>query len=222
MRKVITIDGLAASGKSSISRALSEKIGFIHLNSGAHYRAVAYLLRESKLENTPENLAQLLKSNKIELYNSNGATDILINGKVCTEHLFSNDISILVSKVSAVPIVREALLDAQRHAFDGEDIVAEGRDMGTVVFSDASAKFFIVVDVEVRTRRRMQQLGLNQEIDFDRLKAELLQRDKRDQNREISPAVAAADALIIDNSRGSLTEVVENIYASLRKIGVLP
>lgn len=223
-RKIITVDGLASSGKSSISKLLSEKLKFCHLSSGLGYRAIALLaLRENIEPSDVPSLLALIKQHKIEFTNSG----LLIDGEDHTPALLDPKVSEMTSRSSLHAPVRTALLSLQRNAFDGQNMVAEGRDMGTVVFPEANLKFFIIADVAVRIARRIKQLSENS-IDPERLKLlkkdmeiEIIERDKRDMERVISPTVAAQDAIIIDNSTESLTKTIDNMYDLVLKKGLL-
>ena len=217
-RKVITIDGLAGSGKSSIASQLAQRLGFVHFNSGLLYRAVAHLVSQHGVSVDDEDaITKLIKSHRIELRWRSGVGAQLIIDEVVIDatQVSTPALSEITSQVSKHFKVREALLEMQRVAFAGHDLVAEGRDMGTVVFPAADLKFFVQADVAVRIERRMAQLALksgNPAISKVDMQKEILERDQRDSARAVSPTIAASDAILIDNSSGSLNEVVEKIY----------
>ncbi|MCL4121434.1 UNVERIFIED_CONTAM: hypothetical protein GTU68_051090 [Idotea baltica] len=228
---IITIDGLAASGKSSIAKLLAEKLNYIHLNSGLLYRAVSYLSLEYinknnlDIENLNEEIIlDLIKNNKIYFKQENTKLVLYINENNPGKDLFSEEVAKVASIVSAKEKVRKALMDLQRELGKTNNLVAEGRDMGTVVFPNADCKFFIEVDVETRAQRRLSQADTNSNTKNDDnllkslendIKKEIIERDERDKNREISPAKPAEDAIIINNSSEELTQVVKNIYDSV-------
>jgi cytidylate kinase len=220
-RSIITVDGLAGSGKTSISRLLAEKLGFVHFNSGLLYRAVGWLsLSEGVDPDQEAPTAALLDTHKVELRLGAGkSTELWIDGRQRSTEVLDPQVSEATSKAAKHPRVRTQLLEAQRLAFPRESLVAEGRDMGTVIFPNASLKFYIAVTAEVKAERRLRQLvatGNYSEKDITELRAklriELAERDERDSKRETAPARAAADAVHIDNSAVTLTEVVETMY----------
>lgn len=238
-RSVITVDGPAGSGKSTLARMLAARLGFKHLNSGMAYRAVALLLQQGGIECTGANripkelrIARQLAKHSIEILDSKlfeegdggtkEGTAIRIDGTVCGSELFSPETGSLASKLSAMHAVRDFLLPVQRRAFQGKSIVAEGRDMGTVVFPDAQLKFYIEADQKVRTARRQAQLveqGIT--LTAEEVSRELQERDRRDSERAISPLIPALDAVIIDNSSIGLTEILENMYNSALSRGLV-
>ena len=229
MRKVITIDGLAGSGKSSIAKELSKKTQFKHLNSGILYRAIAYIALKNKFDFkdiNQEKLAQLLSSSKIETLTDGISSSVLINGTNPGNDLFLKEVTEASSVLSAEKLVREHLVQLQRNAFKDHNMIAEGRDMGTVIFPDAQAKFFIETDIKERAKRRLAQIDnnivpANQASLVEKIEQEILERDKRDQKRSLSPAIPAPDAIIIDNSAQTLTQVVKIIYDLLLKQGLV-
>jgi len=228
-RKVITVDGLAASGKSALAHTLAEKIGYVNFSSGLIYRALGFLaLKEGKNCDKEEQLLELLRAHSLRFIRSDkGDCQLELDGKALGKELFAPAVSEATSKGSRHRRVREALLDLQRSAFAGQNLVAEGRDMGTVVFPDADLKFFIKASEEVRVERRIRQItrAKTAEIDLNLLKRdiqiEIHERDMRDLNRPDSPAIPAKDALVIDNSQQTLTAVIEYMYDAVLKKGLI-
>jgi len=225
-RQVITIDGLAGSGKSSIAAQLARRLGFVHFNSGLLYRAVAFGTRHRGISVDEEaTIVRLIGEQRFELiWSRDCGAGLLIDGVPINVALVSTpEISEATSLISRHSAVRDALLDAQRQAFVSHDLVAEGRDMGTVVFPSAALKFFVQANVDVRIGRRLAQLGMvggDLEEHKKNIEREILARDQRDSSRAVAPTVAARDAILIDNSSRALTEVVENMYSHALAAGI--
>ena len=201
---VITIDGPSASGKGALARAIANKFDFNILDSGVLYRLYAYL---SKMSFSPDEIANQIegyvefKKNKEKLLVSYKSTDV-------TSELRSEIIAKSASEHSSKKEVREALFNIQRNFYDGGGLVADGRDMGTVVFKDAKLKIFLTASPEERAKRRFIELqNLGQEVNMPALIADIEQRDKKDSSRELSPLLPAEDAHIIDSSNMRLDEV---------------
>lgn len=225
-RKVITIDGLAASGKTTIAKMLAERLGFIFFSSGLIYRAVGYLCLQNSLNPDSESeVVDALKKSAIELRLSEAGDNLLfLNNLEITAKIFQPEISEATSRASKHPQVRNLLFELQRGAFPGKDIVAEGRDMGTVIFPDADVKFYITCSTDAVIERRLAQLSKGRKISEEELnslkskmKIEITERDLRDKNRLTAPAVPASDAQIVDNSSPHLTETLDRVYSSAIK-----
>ena len=201
---VITIDGPSASGKGALAREIANKFDFNILDSGVLYRLYAYL---SKMSFSPDEIANQIeryvefKKNKEKLLVSYKSNDV-------TSELRSEIIAKSASEHSSKKEVREALFNIQRNFYDGEGLVADGRDMGTVVFKDAKLKIFLTASPEERAKRRFIELqNLGQEVNMPALIADIEQRDKKDSSRKLSPLLPAEDAHIIDSSNMKLDEV---------------
>ena len=227
-RTIITIDGLAATGKSSIAKALAERTGFYLLPSGAIYRALAWLAVENGIAlDNEQALVELLSSHSIKISDAQ-QSQVQIDGQQVDPLLRTPQISDATSVISALPLVREALIPLQREAFEGKPLIAEGRDMGTVVFPDANLKFFIEVDESLRLERRFEQLKATLEDPSpeqlqelrEQMRKEVAHRDARDSTREHSPTVPASDAILVDNSSETLTKTVDWIYAFVLERGL--
>jgi len=218
-RCVITVDGLAGSGKSTLAQLLSEKLVFVHFNSGLLYRAVGYLALQNGIKpNDESGVLNLLKQTSIEM-NEVEAVQIK-DQRITAEELHQTRISEAASLASGFASVRACLNNLQRNVFKGSGLVAEGRDMGTVIFPEALVKFFIEASVEVRVARRLAQLKVNEQDEAKlkrEIEIEIIERDERDKNRAVAPTVAAEGAVIIDNSSLPLTKVVQYMYDIVAK-----
>ncbi len=217
-RIVISVDGLAGSGKSSLALGLAERLKFQHFWSGQLYRIVGLLAVKNSIDFADgKRIVEVLKAHSVEAVRSHtGSSAASLDGKVMSIELTSPDVSEAASRVAVLPEVRAYLVALQRESFPGLNIVAEGRDMGTVIFPESALKFFITAPVETRVSRRLSQLGLvggAADVVAEQLKKEIYERDKRDSERLIAPTKAAGDAIIIDNASQSLTEVIEHMYA---------
>lgn len=206
---MVTIDGPAGSGKSSVARAVAGKLGVVNLNTGAAYRAVALLaLREGADLGDEFTLAGLAARVGLD------AEGTMVDGApVREDDLRTPEVSAAASRVSAHPEVRRVLLDVQRSAAERAraegGAVVEGRDIGTVVLPDAELKIFLSASAEERARRRAQQTG--REAELDRIRQAIDTRDRRDSEREASPLKAAPDAVVLDTTALSLEEVVAKV-----------
>lgn len=233
-RPVITMDGPAGSGKSTLSAMLAQKLGWVNLNSGALYRAIAYeaLQKKIRLDDHPA-ITTLAQSTKLELReNAQKQSEVLINGRVAGDEIRTPEVSEATSKIAVIPEVRAALRDAQRHAFAGRGLVAEGRDMGTVVFADANLKIFLTVSEDARIERRIAQLkseaekagaAMTDEAIASlraQMRVEIQERDIRDSSRAVAPLKPAADAITVDNSSKTLEETLEEILKLARARGL--
>ncbi len=229
-RKVITIDGLAATGKSSVAQSLAKRLDYAHFSSGLLYRLLGYaVLSHASNIKDETTVMSCLQSLKLEIELGKERNNIaMLNGKDITNQLFSSNVSEASSRVSVFPGVRKFLLEKQRNIFSEKNLVAEGRDMGTVVFPNADLKFFIEAELGVRIKRRLSQINYDQEgadVELNSLKqnmeVEIIERDRRDIERENSPTIPAIDSIRINNSKESLTEVVERMYDFVSKRGLV-
>lgn len=211
---IIAIDGPAASGKSTVAKALARHLGVRHLDTGAMYRAVAWLALESGVPlDDAEGLAALAGINPIEFdYEGDAslATAVCIAGRDVTAAIRTPEVDAAVSPVAAVPAVREALVEQQRRLASAHDTVVEGRDIGTVVFPHAEVKVFLTASAEERARRRRIDLAA-QGLDVEQaeVQARIERRDRYDSTREASPLEIAADADLLDTTGMSVEQVVD-------------
>jgi CMP/dCMP kinase len=210
---IITIDGPAAAGKSTAARLLAQRIGFVLLDSGALYRCVALHLLRGKISPDASRIPEeALSALEIAVEPGPLATKVLLNREDVTPLLRHESISEAASRFSALPEVRQALLELQRSTSARWNLVAEGRDMGTVVFPHARFKFFLIADLDERARRRyLELIGRGERADLDQVRSHMIERDRRDATRKASPLVMAADAVAIDAGALTPEEVVGRI-----------
>lgn len=207
MSTVVAIDGPAGAGKSTVARMVADHLHYAYINTGSLYRALAYAAMTSGIafsDITPEFLETL----QLEFCGA----DLYLNGKKLDAQLRQPECAKGASIVSAKPFVRDFLMPVQRNAANGQWIVMEGRDIGTVVFPDAEKKFFVTASPEERARRRMAQSGeVANGASFESILADIIARDERDMNREIAPLKQADDAVLIDTTGLTIDEVVAKI-----------
>lgn len=216
---IIAIDGPSGAGKSSVAKAVAKKLGFSCLDTGAMYRAVAWqALQNGTALDDAEALGAIARGYDIEFGHAPGEPvpkRVFIGGAEVTEAIRTAEIDRAVSPVSAVPAVREALVEQQRRIGRAGNYVVEGRDIGTVVFPEAEAKIFLTASNEERARRRVLQnaeRGVGS-TDYDEVLADLVRRDEADSSRAASPLRAAEDASRIDSTAHSMEEVIDMICA---------
>ena len=219
MNSVITIDGPSGSGKGTISRGVARSLGWDLLDSGALYRAVALaaIQREIELEDAEE-VTRLARYLDIRFEVGKKETEVLLSGVLVGNTLRTEETGNAASIVAAIPTVREALLQRQRDFSQSSGLVADGRDMGTVVFPEACCKIFLTASAEERAKRREKQLrdkGIAANI--DQLLKVIIERDDRDQNRSVAPLIAASDAHVIDSSKLSILEVQLQVISAVRR-----
>jgi len=207
---VLTIDGPSGAGKGAVSARVAEKLGWHLLDSGAVYRAVALAAIDRGVDPEDEAaLVALCRGLDLEFRAADDGIEVLLDGRPVGGKLRSEAVSAAASRVASQPAVRAALLGLQRRFRRAPGLVADGRDMGTVVFADAPIKVFLDASVEERAQRRHKQLKEKGEsVKFSRLFHDLAERDRRDRERAVSPTVPAPDAVVIDSTELSLDEVV--------------
>ena len=199
---IIAIDGPVGSGKSTVARRVAEMLGYTHLDSGAMYRAVGLkAMRDGVPLDSPERLSALAEAARIDLLPRDGKLRVILDGEDVTEAIRAPEVSHAASVVAVVPGVRHPMVAEQRRAGQQGGVVMEGRDIGSVVFPHANLKVFLDASPEVRAGRRQRELEEKGEpMEFEKVLEEVHIRDRRDREREMSPLVRAADAVIVDNT----------------------
>ncbi len=216
---VITVDGPAGVGKGELTRRLAEVFDFDLLDSGAIYRVLGYAVRKAGLALFDEE-SVISEAKLLDLSFSlmEDGVHVLLGGEDVSSAIRTEEAGANASKVAAYPRVREALLKRQRDFAKGDGLIADGRDMGTVVFPKADCKIFLDASCEVRARRRLLQLeSKGVEASYDKILKEIEERDERDRNRPVAPLVPAQDALVLDTSELSIAEVYEKALSYIRE-----
>jgi len=206
----IAIDGPSGAGKSSLAKNLAKKLGFVYLDTGALYRAVGLYVCEkniggsetAKIEKCIDNAVNNIDKIDIELTYTDGTQKVFLNGHDISEKIRENHISKYASDVSKIPKVREFLLRTQRESADRNNVVMDGRDIGTVILPDADVKIFLTASLEKRAKRRYDELLEKgyKDLNYDKILKEITERDEQDSNRSAAPLKPAQDAVILDNS----------------------
>jgi len=216
----IAIDGPAGAGKSSIAKALSKRLGYIYIDTGAMYRAVAlFFLENNVADGTDSRIESLLDKLEISIKYEDGAQKVILNGEDVTGKLRLEEIGKLASKFSAIGSVREKLVALQRKLAQKENVVMDGRDIGTVVLPNSDLKIYLSASSKVRAKRRYLELIEKGQTDLDinDMEDEIIKRDEADMNREISPLKQADDAYYLDSSDMTLEEVVSKILSMVKE-----
>jgi len=213
--KAVAIDGPSGAGKSTISRIVAKKLGFIYADTGALYRAVGYYaLLNSADPKSPEAVTPLLKDIRIALTYENGEQQVYVNGRNVSDEIRTPAVSMAASDVSAIPVVRQFLLDTQKRIARTSDVVMDGRDIGTVVLPNADVKIFLTADVEDRARRRFEELakkGVNTSL--ENVLTQMKARDAQDSGRALAPLKPALDAILVDTTGNELEKSIGVIYS---------
>ncbi|MBU0508876.1 (d)CMP kinase [bacterium] len=217
---VIAIDGPASSGKSSTAKLVAQRLGYMHVDTGAMYRAVALKMLRCGIELTDAGkVAALLRATTVSQKEDRSQTRILLDDEDVTDEIRSPEVSLWVGPVSEDPSVREHLVGWQRELGKSGGIVLDGRDIGTVVFPDADVKIFLVADVKTRAkRRRKEMLGRGIEQSLDEVESAIRTRDDRDSTRAHSPLRKAQDAIELDTTHLTIGDQVEHVVEMARKV----
>ncbi len=211
----IAIDGPAGAGKSATAKALAKELDFIYVDTGALYRGIGlYVLRKGAKPSAIEEVVPLLAEINIEMRHIDGEQHIFLNGEDVSGFIRTEAVSSAASDVSAIPAVRDFLFDMQRDIAEKNDVVMDGRDIGTVVLPDAELKIFLTAKPEIRAERRVKQLAEKGVVEsFDDVLADVIQRDYNDSHREFRPLKLAEDGILMDNTELPLEETVNRIIA---------
>lgn len=225
---VICIDGPSGAGKGTLAYRLADELGFSLLDSGALYRIIGLLAHKANLlsdatldlENQLEKLTQSLNLTFV-INHETKMVEILVNGEPLVDDIRNETVGGYASKVAVFPKVRTALLDVQRDMAKRGGLIADGRDMGTVIFPDAPVKVFLTASAKARADRRVSQLTqLGKAADYEAILAEIVARDERDQNRSVAPSKPADDALVLDSSELNAEQVYEKVRAFCQSKGI--
>ncbi len=209
----IALDGPSGSGKSVMAKAVAKRLNILYVDTGALYRAIGlYMFRNSIDVSDSDKVAENLKNIELKLTQTEEGQVVLLNGENVNRDIRLPEISMYASKVSAIPRVREFLLDIQRNTAKTNNVIMDGRDIGTVIFPDAEVKIFLFARDDVRAKRRYLELkekGI--ETTYEEVLSDMLKRDENDRTRAVAPAVPAEDAVMLDSSELDIEETVTAI-----------
>lgn len=219
----IAIDGPSGAGKSTLAKALAARLGYIYVDTGALYRTIGLYVKTKNADPKDEKtVISLLKDIKLELKFENAAQAVYLNGENVNDKIRTPEISLYASAVSAIPSVREFLLELQKNIAKTQNVIMDGRDIGTVILPDAQVKIFLCADNEKRARRRFKELTEKGEnVTFEQVLSEMNTRDENDRNRKTAPAVQAPDAVKLDNGDLDLDGTVDAAIEIIKSKGVV-
>lgn len=211
----IAIDGPAGAGKSTVAKKVAKELSFVYVDTGAMYRAMAlYLLRKGVNREDPDEIGEACQNAEISIEYQNGEQIVLLDGENVNAHLRTEEVSAMASVSSAVPRVREKLLDLQRKLARTMSVVMDGRDIGTTILPDADVKIYLTASSLTRARRRyLEYQEKGESCDLAEIQKTIEERDQRDMTREISPLCQAEDAVLVDSSELTIDETVEKILS---------
>jgi len=206
----ITIDGPAGAGKSTVADCIAKKLRFLHVDTGALYRAIAFYIISKNINLKESSINNILKSIDLKLSFINNKQFVFLNNENITEKIRTEEVSKLASDISAFQEVREFLLDFQRKFAESNNIIMDGRDIGTVVLPNADVKIFLTASIEERVKRRLLEINDNT-VSYETVFEEMKSRDENDSNREIAPLKPANDAIIFDSTYLNFQETVDKL-----------
>lgn len=215
----IAIDGPGGAGKSTISKAVAAKLGIVYVDTGALYRTIGYYVRRKEIDpHDREAVGAILPEISIEVNYVDGAQHVFLNGEDLGDKIRTPEMSMYASAVSAIPSVRAFLLETQKEIARKNSVIMDGRDIGTVILPNADCKIYLTASAECRAKRRYDELvAKGQDVRFEDVLREMNERDTQDSTREIAPAQAAPDAVVLDNSNLNLEESVDAVIALVRE-----
>lgn len=213
-KKNVAIDGPAGAGKSSISKAVASRLGYIYVDTGAMYRACAFYAIKNNIAINAEALEPVLDNIVIDLeYDANGQK-IILNGEDVTSRIREADVSIGASDIAVIPSVRLKLVELQRRIAEENNVIMDGRDIGTYVLPNANVKIFLTASIDERAKRRLAELEAKGMVtDLEAVKKDMQYRDKNDSEREFAPLKQADDAVLVDTTELTFDEVVEKVMS---------
>jgi cytidylate kinase len=227
---VVAIDGPAGTGKSSATKRLADALNYVHIDTGALYRSIALLTLEAcapgeadsreVLEARASEIAHSIHLEFRRMPRKNPANRVFANGRDVTDYIRTPEVTMVASRISAIPGVRASLLGLQRRLGCAGRTILEGRDIGTVIFPDADVKFFLTASIEERAKRRLIELevaGADTPVSFEEVKKQIAERDQVDSSRAVAPLKQASDAVVIDTSQMTLDEVVQLMKETVLK-----
>ncbi|MBQ8262487.1 MAG: (d)CMP kinase [Lachnospiraceae bacterium] len=219
MTFAVAIDGPAGAGKSTIAKRVAKKLNAIYVDTGAMYRAMAlFLIRNSVDGSDEEAVSNMIEQAEVSIRFENGEQQVMLNGENVNGFIRTEEVGNMASACSVYPKVRMKLLDLQRDLARKNNVVMDGRDIGTHVLPDANPKIFLTASAKVRAKRRYDELVAKGETpDLFQIEKDIIERDQRDMNREIAPLKQAEDAILVDSSALTIEEVEEKIVAFVRE-----
>ena len=214
----VAIDGPAGAGKSTIAKAAAKELGFIYVDTGALYRAVAYNAVKNGVIDDEQGIISMLDDTKVELKYVEGVQSVYLNGEDVSGFIRTPEISMGASKVSAIPQVREFLLNLQREIAKTNNVIMDGRDIATVVLPDAEVKIFLFASPECRAERRYKELvEKGENVSFDDVLKDVNQRDYQDSHREIAPLKPSEESIMADTSELTLQDSIDLIVNTIKE-----
>lgn len=215
----VAIDGPSGAGKSTVARAAAEKLGYVYVDTGAMYRAIGLAACRSGIAgDEAAGVAALLPAIEVSLAYENGVQHVLLNGEDVSDAIRTPEIAQYASKVSAVPAVRRFLLDLQRNMATTQNILMDGRDIGTVILPDAQVKIFLTASAQTRAERRYKELiEKGQDVSLASVLHDIEKRDRQDMSRAAAPLKQAEDAVLLDTSGLTLDQSIEAVLSIIRK-----